>query len=619
MKLTFHLQRVKRLSVATPPESEGLTPKGIGESIMGGARRERNPPRPANIYSEWIEGVVPKGGFMPGGKFLISFALIAFIVFFAAGDLFAGDYSHARIVRLSLAQGDVRVTRSVAGDALADQNAAWESAVVNLPLREGYVLATGNGRAEVEFENGAAAYLAEDTVLQFTELALADGARITRMRVSQGTATFYANPSHDDKFVVETAWLTASLDRKARFRVDAFQDGGSVNVLQGHVQVVTASGTNDLEKGQSLSYGAGASASVAMDRVPPEDDFDKWVAGREETVTTATNAALQYANSPYYTTGFADLSLYGTWVSYPGYGYCWQPFGAGFGWSPFLTGQWIYDPFFGWTWVSFEPWGWAPYHFGGWIYSPLYGWLWAPGGFGWGGWGFWRPATAVWVRAGGRIGIVPVHPLDVAGQRPVNAAQGIITPASQGGSSERLALRDNEKVRVLDRPPRGMVREELASAAVPVRVTRSIVAGGPGRIGGGTASGIVFDPRERKFINANTPAPSASSAATSTGTTSPARVTGDAPAVRSEDRSPGGRPGSSGATSNAPSRPAPASRAITPPPRTTTPPPARTSPPPAPRPAPRAESPRWESRPAPAPAPRPAPAPAPRPSGGRPH
>jgi hypothetical protein len=543
---------------------------------------------------------------MPGRKSFILLVLIAVLASVAAVDLLAGDYSHARIVRLSLVQGDVRFARSVEGDALADQNAAWESAVVNLPLREGYVLATGNGRAGVEFENGAAAYLAEDTVLQFTELALADGGHITRMKLAQGTATFYANPSHDDKFVVETASLTASLTRKGRFRVDAFQDGGSVNVLQGQVQVVTASGANDLEKGQSLSYRAGESASVAIDRVPPEDDFDKWVAGREETVTTATNTALQYANSPSYTAGFADLSLYGTWISYPGYGYCWQPFGAGFGWSPFLTGQWIYDPFFGWTWVSFEPWGWAPYHFGGWIYSPLYGWLWAPGGFGWGGWGFWRPSTAVWVRAGSRTGIVPVHPLDVAGRTPINAAQGIITPASQGGSSGRFSMRDNEKVRVLDRPPRGMVREELASAAAPVRVMRSIVAGGaPGRTGGGAASGIVFDPRERKFINANTPAPSASSAPTSTGTTSPARVTGDAPAVRSEDRSPGGRPTSSGATSNAPSRPAPTPRAVTPPP--------------APRPAPRAESPRWESRPAPAPTPRPAPAPAPRPSGGRPH
>lgn len=126
---------------------------------------------------------------MPARRILLGLALIVFPVPFATSTLSAADYSHARIVRLSLVQGDVRFSQSFQGDALADQNAAWESAVANLPIREGYVIATGNGRAEVEFENGAAAYLAEDSVLEFTELALSDGARITRLKLSQGTAT----------------------------------------------------------------------------------------------------------------------------------------------------------------------------------------------------------------------------------------------------------------------------------------------------------------------------------------------------------------------------------------------------------------------------------------------
>jgi len=552
---------------------------------------------------------------MPAPKLFIRFALIALLASLAAGTLFAADYSHTRIVRLSLVQGDVRFSRSVEGDPLADQNAAWESAVVNLPIREGYVLATGNGRAEVEFENGAAAYLAEDTVLVFTELALSDGARITSLKLSQGTATFYANPSHEDQFVVETASLKASLDRKGRFRVDVFQDGSSVNVLQGHVQVVSDSGTNDLEKGQSLSYRAGESASVAIDRVPPEDDFDKWVAGREETVTTATNAALQYTNSPYYTAGFGDLNTYGNWISYAGYGYCWRPLGVGFGWSPFSTGQWVFDPFFGWSWVSFEPWGWAPYHFGGWLYSPVYGWLWAPGGFGRGGLGFWRPSTGVWVRAGGRAGIVPVHPHDVRGGTPVNAAQGIITPGSGSTPAGRIALNDNEKVSVLSRPPRGLLRNELATAPAPQHIWRSIVAGGAaGRASsGGAASGIVFDPREHKFVNSNAPAPAPSAPATTDIPSSARATTSDAPAARSGDRAPGSKPADTRAVPSSPQRATPPPRSVTPPPRAATPPPARTAPQPAPR-----SAPRWESRPAPAP--RSAPAPAPRSSsGGRPH
>src|SRR5579872_3646117 len=76
----------------------------------------------------------------------------------------AADSSHARVIRLSLVQGDVRFTREAHGDPLADQKAVWETAQANLPVRQGYVLATDNGRAEVEFENRAMAFLNENTV-----------------------------------------------------------------------------------------------------------------------------------------------------------------------------------------------------------------------------------------------------------------------------------------------------------------------------------------------------------------------------------------------------------------------------------------------------------------------
>jgi hypothetical protein len=78
--------------------------------------------------------------------------------------------SHVRIVRLSLVQGDVRFARQFHDDSLTDPKAVWETAPLNLPLREGYVLATGNGRAEVEFENGAMAFLGNNTVVEFYDL-----------------------------------------------------------------------------------------------------------------------------------------------------------------------------------------------------------------------------------------------------------------------------------------------------------------------------------------------------------------------------------------------------------------------------------------------------------------
>src|ERR1700737_3531418 len=138
--------------------------------------------------------------------------------------LFAGwrpavaDSSHARIIRLSLVQGDVRFTRDVHGDPLTSDRAAWEGATVNLPIRQGYVLATDKGRAEVEFENGSMAFLSEDTVLEFYDLSLEDGAKTTRLILRQGTASFYVNPTNGDYFSVTGGDFSVEADGRSGFR-----------------------------------------------------------------------------------------------------------------------------------------------------------------------------------------------------------------------------------------------------------------------------------------------------------------------------------------------------------------------------------------------------------------
>ena len=109
-------------------------------------------------------------------------ALAAFAGLFAIAPAF-GDVSHVRVVRLSVADGDVRFTRDTGGkDPLTDANVQWETAPLNLPIRQGYTIATGNGRAEVEFENGALAFLSNNTTLEFYDLSLEDGSKTTRRR-----------------------------------------------------------------------------------------------------------------------------------------------------------------------------------------------------------------------------------------------------------------------------------------------------------------------------------------------------------------------------------------------------------------------------------------------------
>ncbi len=89
-----------------------------------------------------------------------------------------------------------------------------------------------------------------------------------------------------------------------------------------------------------------------------------------------------------YQTFYDDLSPYGSWIEYPGYGHVWSPRMAG-EFRPYLTnGYWSYSNE-GWLWQSEYSWGWAPFHYGRWIYDDSYGWLWIPGYE-------WAPAWVTW-------------------------------------------------------------------------------------------------------------------------------------------------------------------------------------------------------------------------------
>jgi hypothetical protein len=415
------------------------------------------------------------------------------------------DASHARIVRLSLLQGDVRYARSFHDDPLIEGNATWEQAALNLPLRAGYVLATGSGRAEVEFENGAMAFLSGNTVVEFYDLSLHDGGRITRLVLCQGSASFFVSPASGDYFSVTGGDFTVEATGRTTFRLDNFDDGSTVKVARGSVSVLRKEQSTQLEKGQSLSVHAGSPNDMVIGRDVDKDEFDHWVSGRIESENTATIAASQYVSSPDYTAGFGDLFTYGSWFSVGGYGNCWRPFGMGLGWSPFSFGNWYYDPFFGWTFIGSAPWGWLPYHYGGWIYSPIYGWVWNPSGFGFGRRVYWRPVTGVWVRSGSTMGIVPLHPLDKNGKPPVNIGQGVFPVQGREIAKSGMSPGMGKWSVVKQAPRETLAGGSLAASPTPPRISSTMYAS---NVKGRSASPVVgssitYDPQEHRFVNSN--------------------------------------------------------------------------------------------------------------------
>ncbi|MCL6480450.1 MAG: FecR family protein, partial [Firmicutes bacterium] len=276
----------------------------------------------------------------------------------AARPVLQTEYSHVRIVRLSLVEGDVQIAQPGEAD--------WQTALQNMPIPHGSALATGSGHAEVEFENGTTVWLAGNSLLEFTELALVDGARITRLRLTQGTATFYGNPSREDRFVVNTPHVEMVLQEKGTFRVDVDAQETAVSVWNGELEVLTAAGNYTLRKGRSLIFGSDMRQAL-VERNPNEDAWDRWVEARRNHVLTGRNQVGRYLSAGY-AYGLHDLWHYGYWFTLPGFGHCWRPWGVSHAWSPFSFGRWVYYPGWGLTWISFEPWGWVPYHFGSWYY-----------------------------------------------------------------------------------------------------------------------------------------------------------------------------------------------------------------------------------------------------------
>ncbi|HTR41772.1 MAG TPA: DUF6600 domain-containing protein [Pseudomonadales bacterium] len=99
----------------------------------------------------------------------------------------------------------------------------------------------------------------------------------------------------------------------------------------------------------------------------------------------------------------AQLAPYGTWVSVPGQGLCWQP-AVSVGWRPYYDGgHWVYTDA-GWYWQSDYPWGDITFHYGRWVYTAS-GWAWVPGYE-------YAPAWVVWRHddPDGYIGWAPLPP-----------------------------------------------------------------------------------------------------------------------------------------------------------------------------------------------------------------
>lgn len=279
--------------------------------------------------------------------------------------------SQVRIVRLSSLDGDVQIDRNIGGQG-------FEKAFLNLPITQGAKLQTGgDGRAEVEFEDGSVVRLAPKTVVEFSQLALRDsGGKASNLKVQEGTVYVDFRGGKDDEFSVNFGREMVALKEAAHFRVQMNDANAVLAVFKGNVKVEGASGGMDIEKNESVTFDLANHDQYETAKLEdaPLDTWDKEQGKYHDAYFNKNHDRLSYGS------GVSDLNYYGAFFNAPGYGSLWQPYFVNAGWDPFMDGAWAWYPGSGYTWVSAYPWGWTPYHCGSWLFGQSFGWAWQPGG-----------------------------------------------------------------------------------------------------------------------------------------------------------------------------------------------------------------------------------------------
>lgn len=268
--------------------------------------------------------------------------------------------------RLSFIDGEVSYWRSGAED--------WVSARHNLPLAEGDALYAGeDSNFEVQFDSRSFARADEDT-----ELALLNHEEhYIQFKLTRGLVSFdIRSLAVDDVVEVDTPDGVFVIEQPGYYRVEVgSNETRFITRRGGRATLTTADGRSlSIYPSEEIVITAGDPVQVATYAAPPEDGWDRWNDERSDRIGESVSA--RYLPPDVY--GAEDLDYYGYWRVMPDYGPVWIPRSVAPGWVPYSTGNWVWDPFYEWTWIDDAPWGWAPFHYGRWVYVGSY-WAWVPG------------------------------------------------------------------------------------------------------------------------------------------------------------------------------------------------------------------------------------------------
>lgn len=191
-------------------------------------------------------------------RILSLFAILA-ISFSFSSILAAAEKTDAPLTRLRMVQGDVRLST---GDGKHPNiTEEWQQAETGVLLEQSSSVATGDGRAAIEFETGGSIYLAENSLLLFKELSQDGDRSIARLSLVTGSATFSLQPVSNQSFFLETPTDKIEITAPDTFfaRMDSYLDGTAITPQGEKGERVNRRGLPILQitKGQTMFFEGG--------------------------------------------------------------------------------------------------------------------------------------------------------------------------------------------------------------------------------------------------------------------------------------------------------------------------------------------------------------------------
>jgi len=236
------------------------------------------------------------------------------------------DEVYPQIVRLSLVQGDVRVAvGKVKGQPAVGP---WVKAAVNMPVESGFSVVTGNGRAEIEFEDASTMYLGENSALTFEVLETEDGISTTDMVLLTGVASLHVRPTVPGELYTlktPTDFLRIPYGGHSDVRVNSYVDAMTVTPLSPVEMHLGDVNTSPGLVGKTFTYSSGVFVPSPVSPVNKFAAWDSWVAARVAARSQAMHAVMKESGLSEPLPGMADMASRGSFFECKPYGTCWVP------------------------------------------------------------------------------------------------------------------------------------------------------------------------------------------------------------------------------------------------------------------------------------------------------